>query len=501
MKKRLAFLMALLMALSLCGCTQDLAQFNLPPLPEVTPTPAPVFPDAPAVESSAEGETQPVEDAQPDAQTPETSGEIQGNQGGFQVIIPDASGTQNPDSQPAETENPDSQPVETENPVEEIREEESAVSMAVSIRHVEMKANDPQENQKQILTFSYDETRMSAPDNPSAAEKINELLATIEDAFYTGNSNGLSISFLGYDMMLEVAEDNYGLMVENGTEDDMMELSDSLSAQVTRLDEGVFSILYADSSYTGCAHGTYWGFGCSFDMSTGDILTLDQLSEDPTAFQDFLTEKMLELVREDKDHYYSDHIDEAFLPEGGLEAALRNLLRDGGWYFTRDGLVITSTLYELGPYAVGITEFCIPYEDLEDRLKPAYLFPTERKGEGTVQVAKLDWQESGELSYKYRVEADEDGQILDLVIQGRIYDVQISRVYYAGDSFYELSQVWTASMLEDCDVYLKALVPEGLPNLRVSYTTGDGQRHGKVLTVSGVNGQVLLRDDDISVVG
>ena len=41
MKKCLALLMALLMAMSVVGCAESLQQIEIPPLPEVTPTPEP----------------------------------------------------------------------------------------------------------------------------------------------------------------------------------------------------------------------------------------------------------------------------------------------------------------------------------------------------------------------------------------------------------------------------------------------------------------------------
>ena len=42
MKKTIAMLLALFMLLSVSGCAESLKQIEIPPLPQVTPTPGPV---------------------------------------------------------------------------------------------------------------------------------------------------------------------------------------------------------------------------------------------------------------------------------------------------------------------------------------------------------------------------------------------------------------------------------------------------------------------------
>ncbi len=95
---------------------------------------------------------------------------------------------------------------------------------------------------------------------------------------------------------------------------------------------------------------------------------------------------------------------------------------------------------------------------------------------------------------------NEDGQELCIAANGRIYDVSVCSVYYV-DRFYENTQFWYASSLSDCALQLQVVVPDGLPNLRISYTTADGVRHGKLLSQSGADGSFMLVDDDIQAVG
>lgn len=460
MKKTIALLLALFMMLSVSGCAESLKQIEIPPLPQVTPTPGPVA----AVSSD------PVESSE----SPAPTGEAPAPTAGQEIILPATAA-------PAEGR-------------------EAGSSILVGISRTELSENDPAEGTELILSFSYDMPRVLWEEKPAVASKINELLATVEETFYTGNDYGLELTFMGYNAMLETAEDNFAYVKEYQVEGAALEMTDSLSARIQRLDEGMLSFLYADSTFTGGAHGSYSQFGLSFDMESGELLTLDSLSDDPEALKASLLQIMLELAEKDEDGYYSDRVVDSFLPEGGREEAFRNLLRDDSWYFDRDGMVIFSSLYELGPYAAGITEFHVPYAQLEGSIYERFLYPAERTGSCRVSATALSEVEGGDLPIVDKITVSEDGQKIALVVEGSIYDVRISRVYYV-DRFYEQYQLWGASSLSDCALQLETVVPEGLPDLLISYYTADGQRQGKLLSQSGLDGSYLLVDDDIQAVG
>ena len=461
MKKCIALLLVFLMAMAVGGCAESLQQIEIPPLPQVTPTPGP----ATATEEPVETTEAPAPGPGPEEPTPSA---------GQEIILPTA-------EVPAEGS-------------------EAVPSIIVNIDRTELTENDPAEGTELILSFSYDTPRVVWEENPAVAEKVNEVLATVEESFYTGNSYGLELSFMGYNTMLETAEDNYTYVKEYQVSGHPLELTDSLSARVERLDSEMLSFRFTDSAYTGGAHGSYWQFGLSFDMSSGEVLKLDKLSDDPEALKDFLVQTMLEMAEKDKDGYYSDRIVDSFLPAGGREEAFRSLLRENAWYFDREGLVIFSSLYELGPYAAGITEFHIPYAQLEGKIEERFLYPADRTGTGLVSAVDLSEVEGGALPILDKIVVSEDGQQIALVVEGRIYDVSISTVYYV-DRFYEQAQLWNASTLADCALQLQEVVPEGLPDLLITYYDAYGVRHGKLLSQSGLDGSYLLVDDDIQAVG
>ena len=448
MKKTLALLMALVMALALCGCAENLPQIEIPPIPKITDTP------------------------QPQPQTGEDEGTSETTD-----QIPEAP-----------------LPTAEETPV---TGEEAHIRILVTNGRTEMNDYDPAEGEELILNFAYDMPRVYVENEPEVSARINETLATVEETFYTGDSYSEEGRFIGYSAMLEAAEDNFSYVRENNTVGMPLEYSDTLTALVTRADNAALSVIYTENCYMGGAHGSYGSNAVNFDMSTGEQLTLDKLSEDE-GFGDFLVERMLSIVEQDKS--YSDRIAEDFLPEGGMEEAFRNLLRDGSWYFDGEGLVIFSELEELGPYAAGIVEFRIPYADLEGKLDARWLFPGQRQGKGKPEVTELSELEGGETEIVDSLILNEDGQELCIVADGIIYDVSLTSVYYV-DRFYDSAQLWYASCLDDCALQIRVVVPEGLPNLRIAYTTADGVRHGKLLSQSGLDGSYMLVDDDIQAVG
>jgi hypothetical protein len=54
--------------------------------------------------------------------------------------------------------------------------------------------------------------------------------------------------------------------------------------------------------------------------------------------------------------------------------------------------------------------------------------------------------------------------------------------------------------MTDCAIQLVTLIPEGMPNIKISYTDAQGE-HSMLLTQSGEDGSIILVNDDIQAVG
>ena len=241
MKKILALTLAVLMALGMSACAEELQGIELPPLPEVTPTPQPTFPVSDDPSPS------------PNEQTP------------------------SPTAGAPATDAPEQPPI----------------LLLVENSATVLKQYDPAEGTELILTFSYDMPRIHAEELPEVCARINEALATVEETFYTGDYYDGQGSYRGFSAMLEEAEDNYTYVQDTGESGRPLEFSDTLTAHVALVSEDVLSVSYSEYVYLGGAHGSYSQRAYNFDTKTGDRLTLDRLSTDFDALTEFLTAQML----------------------------------------------------------------------------------------------------------------------------------------------------------------------------------------------------------------
>ena len=441
MKKRIALLLCLAMVwmLAACSMADKLQKVELPPLPEVN-----------------EEEETPVPTLTPE--TPE--------------------------------------PSETPEPVQPLVDDLQEHRVTVNFDTTSYECYDPPSGLQRILTFSYVTPKIRIVGRPEAAERINEFLARMDETYYTGNDYGDGPA-TGFNGMLEIAEDNYAYAVTMKDRSLPLEFSASRTAKVGRIDDRVIDIILSSYEYTGGAHGMSVDRAYVFDCESGERLQLDQLAEDPEAFRDLLLQMMLQAVKENPE-YYAEHISDEMVAPDSYETAFAALLREGAWYFSNEGLVLFSDLYELAPYAAGVTEFVIPYERLQGVMLDKYL-PGERDGAGEFRVIPMEQVLEGSLELLDKI-TDKEGVELCLLAEGTVYDVYLSNVFYT-DRFYEHQQLWCSSFMSDSALQIVTTIPEGIPDLMIRYTTADGQQVRKLLTQSGLDGSYQLTDDQIQVLG
>ena len=364
-------------------------------------------------------------------------------------------------------------------------ETRSAHGLIVSIKRSTKQAYDPQDGSKLILTFSYDTPTVYIEGGEAAADAINEQTALMEDAFYTGNGYGT-----GYNDMLTMAEDNYNYFVSNGIEGDMLELANSRTVSVERMDGQVLSLLYNDYTFTGGAHGFYGDTGCSFDVETGSLLSLEDLSSDYDALASFLTDTMVNAVENDSE--LAQRIDLGLFEEGtGYAEILAPLLRQGSWYFDSQGLVIFSSLYEISSYAAGPIFFHIPYAELQGHIDDRWL-PEVIQGSGSLELAAGGEMLPDSTPIIDKLDVDNEGESLYLIVRGSVKNLRIVRGEYV-NSFYVTQELWSCGSMDNCALQLRCLIPEGMPNLRISYDDAEGS-HSYYLSHSGLDGSVILTD-------
>lgn len=373
-------------------------------------------------------------------------------------------------------------------------EQESAGAVTVNVKHTLQQAYDPQNGTELILSFSYDTPVVYIEGGEETAAAVNERIALMDEAYYTGNEYD-GMQGTGYNNMLTMAEDNYRYVVETGAEGVPMELASDRSVSVPRIDSQVLTLLYNDYMYTGGAHGSYGYEGYCFDLSDGHLLTLEELSSDYEALSAFLVDYMVQMVESDEE--LAQRIDISLLPEGsGYAEILSPLLREGSWYFSSDGLVIFPDLYEISSYAAGIVEFVIPYDALTGYVDEKWI-PVPVEGSGSIELIKAEDMVDGSTPIVDKLVVGQEGAEFYLVAQGSVSSLTVTEGDYA-DKFYPSSTLWSCSALEDGALQMVCPLPEGMPEIQISYRNDQGQQQF-YLTVDGEGSPTLT--DTVEAVG
>ncbi len=373
-------------------------------------------------------------------------------------------------------------------------EQESAGAVTVNVKHTLQQAYDPQNGTELILSFSYDTPVVYIEGGEETAAAVNERIALMDEAYYTGNEYD-GMQGTGYNNMLTMAEDNYRYVVETGAEGVPMELASDRSVSVPRIDSQVLTLLYNDYMYTGGAHGSYGYEGYCFDLSDGHLLTLEELSSDYEALSAFLVNYMVQMVESDEE--LAQRIDISLLPEGsGYAEILSPLLREGSWYFSSDGLVIFPDLYEISSYAAGIVEFVIPYDALTGYVDEKWI-PVPVEGSGSIELIKAEDMVDGSTPIVDKLVVGQEGAEFYLVARGSVSGLTVTEGDYA-DKFYPSSTLWSCSALEDGALQMVCPLPEGMPEIQISYRNDQGQKQF-YLTVDGEGSPTLT--DTVEAVG
>lgn len=377
----------------------------------------------------------------------------------------------------------------TEEPVQE-----TAGTVTVNVKRTMQQAYDPQNGTELILTFSYDTPVVYIEGGDEVAAAINERVALMDEGYYTGNDYGDGQG-TGYNDMLTMAEDNYRYFVETGAEGVPLEMASTRTVSIPRIDSQVLTLLYNDYMYTGGAHGSYGYEGYCFDLSDGHLLTLEELSSDYEALSSFLVDYMVQLVENDQE--LAQRIDTSLLPEGsGYAEILSPLLREGSWYFGNQGLVIFPDLYEISSYAAGIVEFTIPYDALAGYIDDKWM-PAAAEGSGSIELVKAEDMVDGSTPIVDKLVVDQEGVEFYLVARGSVSSVSVVEGDYA-DQFYPSSTLWSCSALVDQALQAVCPLPEGMPEIQISYFDAQGQ-HQFYLSIGEDGGPVLT--DTVEAVG
>ena len=127
----------------------------------------------------------------------------------------------------------------------------------------------------------------------------------------------------------------------------------TFDGEVTHNSENIISIALSSYSNTGGAHGNTNVTFYNFDKATSKLIEVNSMLTDKQAFKVLAEHYFKENVNRNDEFAYEDYFfDEGFQLPANIG-------------FNEEGLILFYNTYEIAPYAMGITEFTIPYEKLD----------------------------------------------------------------------------------------------------------------------------------------
>ncbi len=253
-----------------------------------------------------------------------------------------------------------------------------------------------------IFSYTHQNMMLTLPDPDVAHKVIVDFLSRID------------ASASNVDMLLAAAKTNYK------GDPDWTPYLYNITYSPMRMDQGVLSLLGNCVTYSGTSHPERLSMSASYDLVTGDVLTLGSIMSAQAT-----TERFCELVLEELDKVK----EEKFLYDGYENTVKQRFSKDESqdqdWYFSTKGLCFYFVPYEIAPYSSGVIVVEISYEKLSGLLYDGY-FPAEREAtEGRIQATVLDETDTTQFSQIAELILNSEGEMVFLHTDGIAWDVKI----------------------------------------------------------------------------
>lgn len=228
-----------------------------------------------------------------------------------------------------------------------------------------------------------------------------------------------------------------------------------------RIDQNVLSFYGDKVKFTGAAHPERSRKGVSYDLATGDVLTLASIMTTQATTDDFC-KLVLEALAE--------RAEGDFLREGYSEDVKRRFTadptQDENWYFTTVGLCFYFDPYEIAPYSSGVITAEIPYAKLSGLLQPDYLPVTRAAATGKVTISAFTSDLAENFTHTAELVMDPEGKMYLVHTEGAVQDIRIT--FTDGDESYT---VFAANSLSAGEAIMVQAKEDAAKNLELSYSS------------------------------
>ena len=196
-----------------------------------------------------------------------------------------------------------------------------------------------------LAVYNYDILRMQTSE--SAGEDV-----AAKAAVFNETMDGVLESQLG-DELREWA------VYDERIKESKVYYTDELTVQYTEVGSFV-SVVYDSYAFTGGAHANSHSFSYLFDMEKGTFVDPSEIADDPELLRATVTDLVLDQIngmeQEMRDGLFESYPD------------IVSQWNDHCVALRENGLTVTFSAYEIGPYAMGALSFDIPYASITDAL-------------------------------------------------------------------------------------------------------------------------------------
>ena len=241
-----------------------------------------------------------------------------------------------------------------------------------------------------------------------------------------------------------------------------------------RIDRSILSLYGYESAYEGAAHGTTSFKSVTYDLVTGNVLTLSDILSDGVQMDTLCAHTTTALA---------DRSDTLFPDYQTLVADLfqKSAAEYTDWYLSTEGLCFFFSPYEIASYAAGDIVATIPYSELTGILQDAYFPPEQDISTGSLLQADFDTADIESFTQIAEVTLSPSGKKLVLHTDFSIHNIQITYEMesLSNPNYTETITVFAAAALTPGDAVIVQLPESGIAS--VSYTS-NGQTQTETLS-------------------